>query len=87
MTASGELGNQLEEFVASLVASGRYRSKNEVLQEGVRLIQAREARLADLDASIARGLADIEAGLGKPAAEVFDRLEAKYRAMAETKGS
>jgi antitoxin ParD1/3/4 len=87
MTASGELGNQLEEFVANLVASGRYRSKNEVLQEGVRLIQAREARLADLDASIARGLADIEAGLGKPAAEVFDRLEAKYRAMAETKGS
>ena len=87
MTASGELGNQLDEFVANLVASGRYRSKNEVLQEGVRLIQAREARLADLDASIARGLADIEAGLGKPAAEVFDRLEAKYRAMAETKGS
>ncbi len=87
MTASGELGSQLEEFVANLVASGRYRSKNEVLQEGVRLIQEREARLADLDASIARGLADIEAGRGKPAAEVFDRLEAKYRAMAETKGS
>jgi antitoxin ParD1/3/4 len=87
MTASGELGNQLEEFVANLVASGRYKSKREVLQEGVRLIQEREARLADLDASIARGLADIEAGRGKPAAEVFDRLEAKYRAMAETKGS
>ena|SRR5229473_7637515 len=85
MTASVELGNQLEEFVANLVASGRYRSKNEVLQEGVRLIQEREARLADLDASIARGLADIEAGRGKPAAEVFDRLEAKYRAMAETR--
>ncbi len=82
MTASVELGNQLEEFVANLVASGRYRSKNEVLQEGVRLIQEREARLADLDASISRGLADIEAGRGKPTAEVFDRLEAKYRAMA-----
>jgi antitoxin ParD1/3/4 len=87
MTASGELGDQLEEFVANLVASGRYKSKREVLQEGVRLIREREARLADLDASIARGLADIEAGRGKPAAEVFDRLEAKYRAMAETKGS
>ena len=87
MSISADLGNQLEEFVADLVASGRYSSKNEVLQEGVRLIQEREAHLADLDASIARGLADAEAGRGKPAAEVFDRLEAKYRAMAEAKGS
>jgi antitoxin ParD1/3/4 len=87
MTVSGDLGNQLEEFVAELVASGRYRSKSEVLQEGVRLIQEREARLADLDASIARGIADADAGRVKPAAEVFDRLEAKYRAMAAAKGS
>ena len=86
MAISADLGNQLEQFVADLVASGRYSSKNEVLQEGVRLIQEREAALADLDASIARGLADAEAGRGKPAAEVFDRLEAKYRAMAEAKG-
>ena len=62
MTVSGDLGNQLEEFVAELVAFGRYRSKNEVLQEGVRLIQEREARLADLDASIARGITDADAG-------------------------
>ena len=37
------------------------------LREGVRLIQEREARLAALDASIARGLADAEAGQVKPA--------------------
>jgi antitoxin ParD1/3/4 len=86
MTISADLGNQLEEFVADLVASGRYGSKSEVLQEGVRLIQEREARLAALDASIARGIADADAGRVKPAAEVFDRLEAKYRAMAEAKG-
>jgi antitoxin ParD1/3/4 len=73
MTASGEPGNQLEEFVANLVASGWYSSKRKVLREGARLIQEREARLADLDA--------------KPAAEVFNRLEAKYRARAEAKGS
>ena len=87
MTASNELGTQLEEFVANLVASGRYRSKREVLQEGVRLIQEREAQLADLDAALARSIADADAGRVKPAAEVFDRLEAKYRAMAEAKGS
>ena len=77
---SADLGQQLESFVAALVATGRYNSKSEVLREGVRLIQDREARLAALDASIARGLADADAGRTKPADEVFDRLEAKYRA-------
>lgn len=78
---SADLGQQLESFVAGLVATGRYNSKSEVLREGVRLIQDREARLIALDSSIARGLADADAGRTKPATEVFDRLEAKYRAM------
>ena len=78
---SADLGQQLEAFVASLVATGRYNSKSEVLREGVRLIQDRETRLAALDASIARGLADADAGNTRPAADVFDRLEGKYRAM------
>jgi antitoxin ParD1/3/4 len=79
---SAELGKQLETFVAGLVQSGRYNSKSEVLREGVRLIQDREARLAALDASIMRGLADADAGRIAPADEIFDRLEAKYRALA-----
>ena len=79
---SADLGRQLETFVAGLVESGRYNSKSEVLREGVRLIQEREARLAALDASVARGLADAEAGRGEAAEAVFDRLEAKYRALA-----
>lgn len=40
--------------------------------------------LARIDVAIARGLADAEAGWVTPAAEVFDRLEAKYRAMPRT---
>ncbi|MCA1662522.1 MAG: type II toxin-antitoxin system ParD family antitoxin [Novosphingobium sp.] len=79
---SADLGAQLEAFVASLVANGRYNSKSEVLREGVRLIQDREVRLAQLDAAIARGLEDIEAGRVTPAEEVFDRLTRKYQAMA-----
>jgi antitoxin ParD1/3/4 len=79
---SADLGNQLESYIANLVATGRYNSKSEVLREGVRLIQDREARLAALDASIARGLADADAGRSVGAAEAFDRLEAKYRAQA-----
>jgi antitoxin ParD1/3/4 len=82
MASSVDLGARLEKFVARLVKSGRYHSKSEVLREGVRMIQERETRLAALDTSIARGLADAEAGRVKPADEIFGRLEAKYRAMA-----
>jgi antitoxin ParD1/3/4 len=83
MAVSADLGEALETFVTRLVASGRYHSKSEVLREGVRLIQERESRLAALDASIARGLADVDAGRVKPSAEVFDRLEAQLAAKAD----
>lgn len=59
--------------------------KSEVLCEGLRLIQDREAQLAALDTVIGRALADSDAGMGKPADEVFDRLDAKYRAMASAR--
>ena len=80
MAVSADLGKTLEKFVAKLVATGRYHSKSEVLREGVRLIQERETRLAALDASIARGVAD--AGRVKSASEVFDRLERRIKAKA-----
>jgi antitoxin ParD1/3/4 len=85
MAVSADLGDALERFVTKLVASGRYHSKSEVLREGVRLIQEREARLAALDASIARGLADADAGRVKPSSDVFDRLEAKLAAETDSK--
>lgn len=80
---SAELGKPLENYIQKLVETGRYNSKSEVLREGVRLIQDRETRLAALDSSIARGLYDVEAERIKPASAVFDRLEAKYIAMAQ----
>ena len=86
MPMSVDLGAQLEAYVASLVTSGRYNSKSEVLREGARIIQERETRLATLDAALARGIADVEVGRTRPAQEVFDRLEAKYRSLAETRG-
>ena len=80
---SADLGSQLERYIQQLVDTGRYNSKSEVLREGVRLIQDRETRLEALDASIKRGLADADAGRTKTADAVFDRLEEKYRSMAE----
>lgn len=75
---SADLGSQLESFVAKLVETGRYNSKSEVLREGIRLIQEREARLAVLDQALARGIADDAAGRVSPLADVVARLERKY---------
>jgi antitoxin ParD1/3/4 len=83
---SADLGKQLESYIQQLVEVGRYGSKSEVLREGVRLIQDRETKLAALDTLIMRGLADADTGRTKPASDVFDRLEAKYRVIAEQMG-
>ena len=86
MPSSANLGQHLEDYVSELVKTGRYGSRSEVLREGVRLIEEREKRLTVLDAAIARGIADAEAGRVKPIHEVGDRLVAKYRAMARDAG-
>lgn len=74
MAISADLGETLEKVVTDLVENGRYNSKSEVLREGVRLVQEREARLRELDAKLAEGLADIDAGRMFPAEEVFAEL-------------
>ncbi len=81
MAISAEVGAKLEKYVAKLVDSGRYNSKSEVVREGIRLVQEREQKLAALDASIARGLADADAGRLIPAEDVFAQLKAKYSSM------
>ena len=54
------------ELVERLVASGRYQNASEVLREGLRLIEGREAqdkaRLSALRDAARVGTADIEAG-------------------------
>ncbi len=83
MASSANLGQHLEDYVTDLVKNGRYNSRSEVLREGVRMIEDREKRLAALDLSIARGLADVEAGRIKPAKDVLTRLVAKYEGGAK----
>lgn len=83
MPISADLGANLEAVVEDLVKNGRYNSKSEVLREGVRLVQEREAALRRLDAALAAGLADVEAGRVQPAEEVFAELRARYQAMAD----
>jgi antitoxin ParD1/3/4 len=78
MAISAELGENLEKVVTDLVENGRYNSKSEVLREGVRLVQEREARLRELQDSIQLAIAQVDAGLGLTEEAVFDELERRY---------
>ena len=78
MAMSADLGSTLENYVSKLVEQGRYNSKSEVLREGVRLLQEREQRLAALNASIERGLADADAGRLIRAVVVFAELRTRF---------
>ena len=80
MAISADLGEMLEKVVTELVENGRYNSKSEVLREGARLVQEREARLRD---ALKRGLSDVEQGHLKPLDYVANRLTAKYERMAD----
>ncbi|GEL40995.1 hypothetical protein MEX01_15860 [Methylorubrum extorquens] len=82
MPSSADLGTRLESYVTSLVKEGRYRSRSEVLREGVRLVEEREKRLSLLDAALDRGAADADANRVTPAEDVRARLIAKYEKLA-----
>jgi antitoxin ParD1/3/4 len=53
------VGKRWEEFIDKLVKQGRYASATEVMREGLRLVEEREAKLKSLretiEASIAEG--------------------------------
>jgi antitoxin ParD1/3/4 len=52
------VGARWEEFIEQIVKEGRYGSASEVVREGLRLVEEREAALRDLKASLAEAIAD-----------------------------
>ena len=72
------IGERWEAFVDRVVREGRYGSASEVVREGLRLVEEREAKLealrATLDASIAAGGeasdADVDSALEAKAAQL-----------------
>lgn len=66
-------------FVAQAVESGRYGSASEIVREGLRLVEEREAKLAALremiDASIAEGGDYSDEDIGRELEEQFELLK------------
>ena len=87
MPASYSLGAHFEEFVQRQLRNGRFASASEVVREGLRLMEEREAereaRLEALRAEIARGR---ESGRGIPADEVFARVRQRIDEQGRTQG-
>jgi antitoxin ParD1/3/4 len=52
------VGKHWEEFIDSLVKQGRYASATEVMREGLRLVEEREAKLRALRETIEASLAE-----------------------------
>jgi antitoxin ParD1/3/4 len=67
-----------EQLVSRKLLSGRYRSANEVIEEGLRLLAEQDALidlgLTRLRQDIATGLQQLKAGLGIPGEQVFEEL-------------
>jgi antitoxin ParD1/3/4 len=79
MDGSVNLGRQIEDTVSDLVARGTYASREDVLRAGVKMVAQREAKLAELDAAIAEGVADADAGRTHSTEEVVAFLREELR--------
>ena len=69
-----ELPADLRLRIADKVASGAYRSEEEVLSEGLRLLELRDQRLAALQTDVQEGLDSIDQGAVRDAYEVLNEL-------------
>lgn len=86
MASSVNLGEQLEAFITEAVKNGRYGSRSEVLREGVRLVQEREARWARFDAEVQKAINSSERGESIPLEEAFDELDQYIESLKARQG-
>ncbi len=76
------LPNEMAEAVKSKVAAGEYATESEVIRDGLRTLQARDAALENwLRGEVAKSYDEFAAdpSIGIPAGEVMARLRTSYR--------
>lgn len=84
-----KISGDAELFVREEVASGRYDSPQEVVQEGLRLLHRRETLDQEwrerLDGQIEEGLTQLDNGEGISGEQAFRALREKSRARREAR--
>ncbi|MGO1078092.1 type II toxin-antitoxin system ParD family antitoxin [Inquilinus sp. CA228] len=74
------IGDRWERFVESVVKGGRYGSASEVVREGLRLVEEREAKLRALQETLDRSIAE---GGEVSEAELDEALAGKAAELAK----
>ena len=74
-----KIPDDLIPFIERMIAEKRYLSEEDVLAEGLRMLQARET----LREELSKGFDQLDAGEGLPAPEVFDRIKDRIRSIEE----
>ena len=72
------LPGEMARVIHQRVNSGDYGSVSEVIRDAIRAWLQRERRLAALDAAIARGVTELDAGLGQDAEQVRKELRERF---------
>ncbi|WP_373528645.1 type II toxin-antitoxin system ParD family antitoxin [Nostoc sp.] len=82
------LTTELEQFIQSQVASGKYTSNEEVILAGIRLLEEREriykGRFEELQREIMIGVEELDHGLRLDGREVIEQLRQKNQVLRKT---
>ncbi|UKO99876.1 type II toxin-antitoxin system ParD family antitoxin [Nostoc sp. UHCC 0870] len=74
---------ELEQFIQAQLASGRFASADDVVNEAFKLLQEREQQIKKLREEISLGTEQIAAGQVTDGEVVFARLQEKIRQITE----
>jgi antitoxin ParD1/3/4 len=76
-TMLAAIPDEFRKFVDAEIASGRFRSEQEAIAEGLRLLEQRESKLRLLRTELLEGVEQLERGEAVPADQVFQELRSR----------
>jgi putative addiction module CopG family antidote len=74
---------ELQDFIEREIASGKFRSEEEVVSTALRLLREREQRHDALRSDLQEGAADLDSGGRLTAEDVFRRLRERAAELEE----